>query len=140
MVRSIGADRVIDYTKEDFTRSGQRYDVIFDCVGNHSLLALSRRLNRRGMYIAVGAPHHGRWIGPLGRLLKTLVLSWLLTPKLALFLAKVRSEDLTILRELIESGKVTPVIDRRYGLGEVPEAIRYMEEGHARGKVVINVE
>ena len=139
MVRSIGADRVIDYTQEDFTKSGQRYDLIFDCVGNHSLLALRRLLNPRGTYIAVGAPPHGRWIGPLGRLLKTLVLSWFVSPRLVLFLARIRSEDLTIMRELMEAGKVTPVIDRSYSLSEVREAIGYLEEGHARGKVVITV-
>ena len=140
MVRSIGADRIIDYTQEDFTKSGQRYDLIFDCVGNHSLLALRRLLNSKGTYIAVGVPLHGRWIGPLARLLKTLVLSWFVRQKLVLFLARIRSEDLTIMRELMEAGKVTPVIDKCYRLSEVPEAIRYLKGGHARGKVVITLE
>jgi len=139
-VRSIGADRIIDYTQEDFTKSGQRYDLIFDCVGNHSLLALKRLLGPKGTYIAVGALPHGRWIGPLAHFLKTLVLSWFVSPKLVLFLARIRSQDLTIIGDLMEAGKVTPVIDKRYRLSEVPEAIRYLEEGHARGKVVITLE
>ena len=140
MVRSLGAHQVIDYTQEDFTRSGQCYDLIFDGVGNHPLLALKRLLNPDGAYIAVGAPPHGRWIGPLAHSFKTLVFSWFVTRKLVLFLAKIRSEDLTILRELMELGKVTPVIDKCYKLNEVPEAIRYLEEGHARGKVIITSE
>ncbi len=139
MVRSIGADRIIDYTREDFTKGEQRYDLIFDCAGNRPLSALRRLLNPKGIYIAVGAPAQGRWIGPLARLLKTLVVSWFVKEKLVLFLAQIRSEDLAILRELIEAGKVRPVIDKRYSLSEVPEAIRYLEEGHARGKVVITI-
>ena len=138
MVRSIGADRVIDYTQEDFTKSGQRYDLFFDCVGNHSLLACRRVLNPKGIYIEVGGPD-GRWLGPLARMIKTLVLSWFVSQNLVMFLAKRSKEDLTIMHELMEAGKVTPVIDKRYRLSEVPEAIRYLEEGHARGKVVITL-
>ncbi len=140
MVRSLGADHVIDYTQEDFTKSGQRYDLFFDCVGNHSFSACRRVLNPKGIYIVVGAPPDGRWIGPLARVLKTLVLSPFVSWNLVTFLARIRSEDLTIMRELMEAGKVTPVIDKRYRLSEVPEAIRYLEEGHARGKVVITLE
>ena len=140
MVRSIGADRVIDYTREDFTKSGQRYDLIFDCVGNHSLLACRRVLNPKGIYIAVGGPS-GRWmIGPLARGITAPVLSRFVSQKLAMVLAKPSKEDLTITHELMETGKVTSVIDKRYRLSEVPEAIRYLEEGHARGKVVITLE
>ncbi len=135
MVRSLGADRVIDYTQEDFTKSGQRYDVFFDCVGNHPLLECRRVLNPGGKFIVVGAPHGG-WLRPLDRLIKALVLSWFMSEIVA-FIAKASREDLAILRELIEAGKVAPVIDRCCGLGEVSEAIRYLEEGHARGKVVI---
>ena len=140
MVRSIGADRVIDYTREDFTKSGQRYDLIFDSVGNHSLLACRRVLNPKGIYIAVGGPS-GRWmIGPLARGITAPVLSRFVSQKLAMVLAKPSKEDLTIMHELMETGKVTSVIDKRYRLSEVPEAIRYLEEGHARGKVVITLE
>ena len=140
MVRSIGADRVIDYTREDFTKSGQRYDLIFDCVGNHSLLACRRVLNPKGIYIAVGGPS-GRWmIGPLARGITAPVLSRFVSQKLAMVLAKPSKEDLTIMHKLMKTGKVTSVIDKRYRLSEVPEAIRYLEEGHARGKVVIELE
>ena len=140
MVRSIGADQVIDYTQEDFTKSGQRYDLILDCVGNHSLSACRRVLNPKGIYIGVGGPS-GRWmIGLLARAIKALVLSRFVSQKLVMFLARRSKEDLTIMRELMETGKVTPVIDRRYRLSEVSEAIRYLEEGHARGKVVITLE
>jgi len=138
MVRSIGADRVIDYTQEDFTKSGQRYDLFFDCVGNHSLLACRRVLNPKGIYIEVGGPD-GRWLGPLARMIKTLVLSRFVSQNLVMFLARRSKEDLTIMHELMKAGKVTPVIDKRYKLSEVPEAIRYLEEGHARGKVVITL-
>ncbi len=138
MVRSIGADRVIDYTQEDFTKSGQRYDLFFDCVGNHSLSACRRVLNPKGIYIVVGGPG-GRWLGPLARMLKTLVLSRFVSQNLVMFLAKASKEDLTVMHELMKAGKVTPVIDKRYKLSEVPEAIRYLEEGHARGKVVITL-
>ena len=141
MVRSIGADRVIDYTQEDFTKSGQRYDLFFDCVGNHSLLACRRVLNPKGIYIPVGG-EGGRWmIGPLARSITALVLSRFVSQKLvAFFLARLSKDgDLAILRELMKAGKVTPVIDKRYRLSEVPEAIRYLEEGHARGKVVITL-
>jgi NADPH:quinone reductase-like Zn-dependent oxidoreductase len=140
MVRSIGADRVIDYTKEDFTKSAQRYDVILDSVGNHSFSACRRVLNPKGTYIAVGGPS-GRWmIGPLARLITALVLSRFASQKLVMVLAKLSKKDLTILCELMKTGKVTPVIDRRYSLIEVAAAIQYLEEGHARGKVVIALD
>ena len=137
MVRSIGADRVIDYTREDFTKSGQRYDVILDNVANHPLSAIRRVLNPKGRYIMVGAPHSPSMIELLGGLLKPLMLSLFVSQKLSFFIAKPNKEDMTMIGELISSGKVTPVIDRRYRLSEVPEAMRYLEEGHARGKVVI---
>ena len=143
MVRSIGADHVIDYTLEDFTKSGplydQRYDLFFDCVGNHSLLACRRVLNPKGIYIAVGGPS-GRWmIGPLTRAITALVLSRFVSQNLVMVLARPSKKDLSVMRELMKAGKVTPVIDKRYRLSEVPEAIRYLEEGHARGKVVITL-
>jgi NADPH:quinone reductase-like Zn-dependent oxidoreductase len=139
LVRSIGSDQVIDYTRENFTGSGQRYDLFLDCVGNHSLSACRSVLNPRGIYIVIGGPD-GRWLGPLTRLFKTLVLPWFVSQNLVPFIAKASKKDLAIMHELMEAGKVTPVIDKRYGLSEVPEAIRYLEEGHARGKVVITME
>jgi NADPH:quinone reductase-like Zn-dependent oxidoreductase len=137
-VRSIGADWIIDYTQEDFTQGGQRYDLILDCVGNHSLSSCRRALNPQGIYIIVGAPD-GRWISPLPRVLQALVMSRLGSQSLVMFIAKRSQEDLIILRDLMAAGKVIPVIDRGYKLEEVPEAIRYLEAGHARGKVVITV-
>jgi NADPH:quinone reductase-like Zn-dependent oxidoreductase len=139
LVRSIGADRVVDYTQEDFTKSGQRYDLLFDCMGNHSLSACRRVLNPRGIFIMVGAPADVRVISLLARLIGALVLSRFVSQKLVPFLARSNKEDLTIVGELMATGKVTPVIDRRYKLSEVPEALRYLEEGHARGKVVVTV-
>ncbi len=140
MVRSIGADRVIDYTQEDFTKSGQRYDLFFDGVGNHSLSACRRVLNPKGIYVPFGGSSDRWMIGPLARMLKTLVLSRFVSQKLLIvFMAKARKEDLIVMHELMQAGKVTPVIDKRYKLSEVPEAIRYLEEGHARGKVVITL-
>jgi len=144
MVRSIGADRVIDYTKEDFTRIGpqygQPYDLLFDCIGNHTLLACRRVLTPNGICIVVGGPSGPWMIGPLARAITGPVLSRFVRQKFITFIAKRSHEDLTILHQLMKAGKVTPVIDRRYSLSEVPEAIRYLEEGHARGKVVITLE
>jgi len=141
MVRSIGAKQVIDYTREDFTKSGQsydqRYDLILDCVGNHSLLAHRRALNPNGVCVVAGAK--GLW-DFLTHALAAPVLSRLVSQKFVTFIAKLNKEDLTIMRELMANGKVIPVIDRRYSLSEVPEAIRYLEKGHARGKVVITLE
>jgi NADPH:quinone reductase-like Zn-dependent oxidoreductase len=137
MVRSIGADHVIDYTREDFTKSGQRYDLILDCVGNHSLSACRRVLNPKGICVIAGAPKKPGIF--LARAITAPVLSRFVSQKFAMFIAKLRKEDLTILHELMATGKVTPVIDKRYKLSEVPEAIRYLEEGHARGKVVITL-
>jgi NADPH:quinone reductase-like Zn-dependent oxidoreductase len=136
MVRSIGADRVIDYTQEDFTKTGQHYDIFFDCFANHSLSACRRVLNPKGIYIAIGGPS-GSTIGILVGWITALVWSWFVSQKFLTFIARSNKEDLTIIRELMATGKVTPVIDRHYKLSEVPEAIRYLEEGHARGKVVI---
>jgi NADPH:quinone reductase-like Zn-dependent oxidoreductase len=139
MVRSIGADQVIDYTKEDFTKSAQRYDLILDMVGNRSLLECRRVLNPKGKYVMVGGPS-GRWIDPMPRALNAFVLSLFVSQDMGMFLAELNKEDLTILGDLMQAGKVKPVIDRRYRLSEVPEAIRYLEKGHARGKVVITSE
>jgi NADPH:quinone reductase-like Zn-dependent oxidoreductase len=140
MVRSIGADRVIDYTRENFTKSGQHYDLIFDLVANHSFSARRRVLNPKGIYIGAGVLAGPSMIGLLTGLITDLVLSRFVSQKFVTFMAKLSKEDLTILRDLMQAGKVTPVIDRTYPLSEVPEAIRYLEEGHARGKVVIALE
>lgn len=140
MVRSLGADHVIDYTREDFTQGGQRYDLIVDLVGNHPLLEYRRVMNPKGILVVVGGPSDDPWIGPLGTLAKALLLSPFVSQSFVPFLAELNPEDLTILRELMQSGKVKPVIDRRYLLSEVPAAIGYVETGHARGKVVINLE
>src|SRR5213082_6667 len=137
MVRSIGADHVIDYTQEDFTKSGQRYDLIFDCVGNHSLSAHRRALIPNGVCVVAGAK--GVW-DFLTRALTAPVLSRSVSQKFVTFIAKINKDDLTIMRELMATGKVTPVIDRRYSLSEVPEAIRYLDKRHARGKVVITLD
>ena len=139
MVRSLGADHVIDYTQEDFTKSAQRYDLILDNVGNHSLLEYRRVLNPRGIFVIVGGPDEGRWIGPMTSPIKASLLSPFVSQKFVMILAELNKEDLTVLRDLMQAGKVTPVIDRRYKLSEVPEAIAYLEEGHARGKVVIDL-
>jgi NADPH:quinone reductase-like Zn-dependent oxidoreductase len=141
MVRNIGADRVMDYTRQDFTTSGQRYDLIFDLVGNHSVSAFRRVLHPRGIYVGSGGG------GPevhsldiLASLIKTLLLSMFVSEKLVSLLARANKKDLTTIYELIKSGTVIPVIDKRFPLSEVPEAIRYLEQGHARGKVVITLE
>jgi NADPH:quinone reductase-like Zn-dependent oxidoreductase len=132
MVRSLGADQVIDYTQENFTQSGQLYDILFDSVGNHSLSACRRVMNPTGTCVMVG--------GPLTHLLMGVVLSRFVSQSLIFFIATTNNEDLIVLKKLLEDKKVTPVIDRRYTLSEVPEAVRYLGEGHARGKVVITLE
>lgn len=138
LVRSIGADEVVDYTRQDYTRSGQRYDAIIDMVGNHSMLANRRALNPKGTYVMVGGPK-GRWIAPMDRVLTMALLSPFVSQEFGMMLAQLSREDLTVLRDLMQAGKVTPVIDRRYKLHEVPEALRYLETGRARGKVVVTV-
>lgn len=130
LVRSIGADQVIDYTQEDFTQSGQRYDLMLDNVGNHSLSACRRVMSPRGIHVVVG--------GPMA-VLRTLLLSPFMGRKVVTFQASINKQDLVVLKELMEAKKVMPVIDRCYQLSEVPEAIGYLGEGHARGKVVITL-
>ncbi len=139
MVRSIGADHVIDYTREDFAEGDQRYDLILDIGGNSTLSRLRRALNPQGTLVIAGGEGGGRWLGGTDRQLRAMMLSPFVGQKLGTFINKENHEDLIVLKELIEAGTVTPVIDRTYPLSEVPEAIRYLEEGHARGKVVISV-
>jgi NADPH:quinone reductase-like Zn-dependent oxidoreductase len=139
MVRSIGADHVFDYKKENYTESGKQYDLIIDNVGNHSLLANRRVLSPEGVLVIVGGAG-GNWLGPLIRPIKALLLSPFVGQEFVLILAQLRQEDLAILGDLMQAGTVTPVIDRSYRLSEVPAAIRYSEEGHARGKIVVDLE
>ena len=135
IVRSIGADHVIDYTREDFTQNGQRYDLILAANGHHSISDYRRALSPMGIYVVTGGTMaqlsevmlKGPWISMTG------------SQKMGNLLAKPNKQDLAFIKELLEAGKVKPVIDRCYPLGEVPEAIRYLEEGHAQGKVVITV-
>jgi NADPH:quinone reductase-like Zn-dependent oxidoreductase len=139
MVRSLGADHVIDYTREDFTQSGQKYDLIFQLAGTRSPSECRRALTSDGTLVLSSGESEGRWIGPVDRIIKALVLSPFVSEKMASFTVKPDREDLQFLRQLIEAGTLTPVIDSTYPLAEVPEAIRYLEKGHARGKVVITV-
>jgi NADPH:quinone reductase-like Zn-dependent oxidoreductase len=139
MVRSIGADHVFDYKKENYTESGKQYDLIIDNVGNHSLLANRRVLSPEGVLVIVGGAG-GNWLGPLIRPIKALLLSPFVGQEFVLILAQLRQEDLAILGDLMQAGTVTPVIDRSYRLSEVAAAIRYSEEGHARGKIVVDLE
>jgi NADPH:quinone reductase-like Zn-dependent oxidoreductase len=139
LVRSLGADDVIDYTKEDFTEAGRGYDLVFQLAGTHSPWACRRALTPKGTLVLSSGDSPGRWIGPVTRIVKAIALSPFVGQKLTTFLATPKAEDLRALRELIEEGSVMPVIDRTYPLSEVPDAIRYVEQGHARGKVVITV-
>ena len=133
--RSIGADHVIDYTQVDFARSGQRYDLILAANAHHSIFDYRRALSQDGIYIAAG--------GGVVRILQALFLGPLLSlgrKKMGFFLANINQKDLVFLKDLLEAGEVAPVIDRRYPLSEAAEALRYLAEGHARGKVVLTVE
>jgi NADPH:quinone reductase-like Zn-dependent oxidoreductase len=136
MVNSIGAERVIDYTQEDFTKSGHKFDLILDCHANHSLSACRRVLTPKGRYIVAGREIKSL-TGLLSRMIGEIVSSSFVSQKVITYMAKITTEDLNILGELMKTGKVTPVIDRLYSLTEAPAALSYLEEGHARGKVVI---
>ena len=138
LVRSIGADHVIDYTTEDFTQSAERYDVMLDLVGNRSLADCRRALTPRGTYVLVGVKDMGRWFG-LDRQFKALLLSPAVGQRMRVFVARHNKDDLAVLKELVETGKVAPVIDRHYPLSDTPDALRYQGEGHAHGKIVIVV-
>jgi NADPH:quinone reductase-like Zn-dependent oxidoreductase len=139
--RSLGADHVIDYTQKDFTQNGNRYDLVLDIAGNHSWPEYRRAMNDDGALVIVGGPKKNRWIGPLGdRLMVRLRAIRDSRKVVSPFLASLNGEDLLELGELIEAGKIDPAIDRRYPLEEVPEAMRYLGEGHARGKIIITVK
>src|ERR687886_752504 len=139
MVRSIGADHVIDYTREDFAQSERRYDLILDIGGNSSLARLRRALTPEGTLVIVGGEGGGRWPRGTDRQLRATMLSRFVEQKLGTFVARQNRKDLILLKKLIEAGKLKAVIDRTYPLAEAPEAIRYLEEGHAQGKVVVTV-
>ena len=139
MLRSIGADSVIDYTREDFTRNGQKYDLIFQLAGTASPSACRRALAPKGRLVLSSGDSPGRFIGPVGRIIKAVLLSPFVGQTLRPLNAKPSSADLQFLKELIEAGSVTPVIDRTYPLSETADAIRYLETGRARGKVAISV-
>jgi NADPH:quinone reductase-like Zn-dependent oxidoreductase len=135
---SLGADHVVDYTQEDFTRTRKRYDLLLDIAGNRSWRDYKRVLDAEAKLVVVGGPKGNRLIGPLGHVL-TMNASLGRGRRVVPFLAKLNRDDLETLRELLESGSVTPVIDRQFELGETAEALAYLGEGHARGKVVISV-
>jgi len=143
LVRSIGADHVIDYTKEDFTRSEQRYDLIYDLVGNHSFSERRGILNPNGICVMAGiggAGWHDGFAGRLAGELNAYVRSRFVSQKFIAYIAQFNKQDMTFLADLMQSGKITPVIDRTYKLNQTADALRYLEQGHARGKVVINLE
>jgi NADPH:quinone reductase-like Zn-dependent oxidoreductase len=140
MVRSLGADHVIDYKNEDYTRSARRYDVIVDNVGNRSLLENRRVLADRGIFVVVGGSSEEKFIGAMWRAVQAWLLSAFVPQRYGFLLAEVTQADLDFLGALLQSGQLQPVIDRRYPLSEVPAAIAYVEQGHAKGKVVIEVD
>jgi NADPH:quinone reductase-like Zn-dependent oxidoreductase len=139
MVRSLGADHVIDYRHDDFAGGKQRYDVVIDIGGNSSLSRLRRALTAKGTLVIIGGETDGRWLGGNDRQIRALLLSPFVSQKLRTLMPKENHRDMIALKELIEAGKITPVIDRTYPLREAPTAIRYLQEGNARGKVVITV-
>ena len=136
--RELGADRVFDYTSEDFTRGGVRYDVLFDNAGNRSWLAMRRVLAPTGTVVLVGGPRR-RLLGPLGHVVRIMLASKLGRRRATFFLAKPNRDDLDALRDLIEAGKVTPVIEERYELAQIADAMRRMSDGHVRAKIVVTV-
>jgi NADPH:quinone reductase-like Zn-dependent oxidoreductase len=142
LVRSLGADHVIDYTKEDFTKSDQRYDVILDNVANHSLSECRRVLTPNGIYVLIGGggANEQGLLGGLAKALKAALLAKFVSQKMGMMMAEPSNKDLAILAEMMESGKLKPVIDRTYKLDQLPDAIRYVEQGHARGKVIVAVD
>jgi len=139
LVSSLGADHVIDYTREDFIRSGRRYDLLLDVAGSRPWSDCRRVLGDKATLVLVGAPKANRWFGPLGHIAGVRLASLRASQRVVFFVAKFNRADFLVLRELLEAGKVTPVIDRRYELSELPAALGYLGEGHARAKVVVAV-
>lgn len=140
LVRSIGADHVIDYTRTDVTVGGERYDVILDCAGSHSLSAYKRVMTTKAIFLPIGAKPGGQWVGMLPRLVTLFVSSWFASQKVIFFVARAKADELDGLKALVEANTVTPVIDRTYTLREAARAVRHAQEGHPRGKIVITVE
>lgn len=140
LVRSLGADHVVDYKRQDFTRQGQRYDLIVDLGGGHSLRDYRRAMTPKGIYVMVGKQHIGQWIDPLVSFIEPAVMSRFVSQQFVTFLARLDKADLLTVRDLIQAGKVRPVVDRSYPLGKTADAFRYAETGHARGKVVISID
>jgi len=142
LVKSLGADHVIDYTKEDFTKSAERYDVVLDNVGNHSLSECRRVLTSKGKYVLIGGggANDQGFLGGLGKALWAVVFSKFVNQEMGMMMADPSTKDLTLLGELTQEGKIKPVIDRTYKLEQAADAIRYVEQGHARGKVIITVD
>jgi NADPH:quinone reductase-like Zn-dependent oxidoreductase len=139
LAQSLGVDHVIDYTQEDFTLNGRRYDLILDIAATKSWSQYRRVLNPQAVLVIVGAPDGGSLLGPLGQVLKVRLSALRGSQKATFFIANLNRPDMHVLRELLESGKVKPVVERRYELSEVADALRYMGEGHAQGKLVVNV-
>jgi NADPH:quinone reductase-like Zn-dependent oxidoreductase len=139
LVRAIGANYVLDYTAEEFTRSAERYDMIVDCVGNHPPSALRRVMAPKGTLLAVGVRAGGMWIGPLPKLISLIVSSPFMSQRVVFFIARITAEDLTVMKDLIEANEVTPVVDTVFAWSDVPEAMRHLKSGHPRGKVVITI-
>ena len=139
LVRSIGADEVIDYTRQDFTETGERYDVILETAGRHPVPQLRRALAPKGTLVIVGSEGGGKWFGGISRQMRAQLISPFVGQKMGTFVAKLNGEDLLTLKELIEAGKVTPVIGATLPLESVSDAVQHMEQGHARGKIVITI-
>jgi NADPH:quinone reductase-like Zn-dependent oxidoreductase len=140
LVKSLGADHVVDYTREDFTAGTVKYDVIIDNIGNQPLPNLRRVMTENGKDVIVGAPSDGKWLGPLSVPIKGSIYSWFVSQEFQFFVSSMSPEDLALLRDLLADGKMRSVVERTYPLGEVPDAIRHLETGRARGKVVVRVE
>jgi NADPH:quinone reductase-like Zn-dependent oxidoreductase len=140
LIRSLGADRVIDYTREDYTRDGRRYDLILDIAGSRPWRENKRVLNPQGTYVIVGAPKSNPWIGPLDFIIKTRLAAWGASQKVIFFIANFKAEDFLYLTNLFESGQVKPVVDRVYPFSEISEAMRYLGTGHARGKIIVTMK
>ena len=140
MVRSLGADRVIDYTREDYTQGAEPYDLIVDMVGSQSLLDNKRVLKPDGIFVIVGGPKGGDFFGPVSVVIRALLLKPFVSQDMGMMLAEFSKQDLVYIADLMQTGKVTPVIDRQYPLDQVPDAVAYIEEGHARGKVIIDIQ
>jgi NADPH:quinone reductase-like Zn-dependent oxidoreductase len=140
LVRSLGADHVIDYTREDFTRDGEHYDLIVDNVSTHSVSDYRRVMTPHGLYVMVGSTTTGHWFGWLKIPFEAWILSPFMSQKFDMMLADLNKDDLAVLGDLMQSGKVKAVIDRTYPLSETADALRYLETGHARGKVVLTAQ